>query len=52
MVAVVGLFSYGGCEDVGSDCHPSQYRLGEVALIAAVLAFGSQSRAASQNGDE
>jgi hypothetical protein len=40
IVGVYGLLAYGGCEDVGSECHPSLSRLGAVALILAVCVFG------------
>jgi hypothetical protein len=40
VVGVVGVLASGGCEDVGSECHPSLPKLGGVALGLALGTFG------------
>ena len=40
VVGIVGLLAYGGCEDVGSECHPNLPKLGGLALALAFGTFG------------
>jgi hypothetical protein len=39
-VGVVGVLAYGGCEDVGSECHPRLPKLGGIALDLASGTLG------------
>jgi hypothetical protein len=40
VVGVFGLLAYGGCEDVGSECHPNLPKMGGLALALAFGTFG------------
>jgi hypothetical protein len=40
MAGVVGVLAYGGCEDVGSECHPRLPKLGGIALDLASGTLG------------